>query len=1464
MSTSFAGNPLGASRNPIPRHRTIVRLSAVLAVVALATGCGDGDSATAPPTPEPARPTTVTVSPATHELTALGITVQLSAEVRDQNARVMAGATVTWTSSASSMATVDASGLVTAAGNGTATITASAGSASGSAVVTVMQSVASVEVSPSVYELTALGQTVQLTAEAFDENGHAVAGAEFSWESSDAAVATVDAGGLVTAVAEGVATITASAGEASGSAVVPVMQPVASVEVSPSAETIELGSTLQLTAEAFDENGEAVAEVEFAWETSDAAVAAVDAGGLVTGVAVGTATITASAGSGQGTAEVTVADLDRAALVALYEATDGPNWVNSENWLTDAPLGEWYGVETDRSGRVVDLRMAENALSGPIPPELGDLYNLTLLDLGGNRLTGSIPPELGNLANLDWLQLAVNALTGPIPTELGGLTNLQTLYIFRNALSGPLPRSLLELESLRTLSFGSNDGLCAPGTADFSEWLEGLPFSNGPYCNESDRMVLRSLYEAATGTGWSDSRGWLEGVVLDEWYGVGTDPIGRVTELDLNRNGLAGRLPPQLGQMARMTELRIGGNSLSGRLPESLTALSLRELHYADTELCTPPDASFRSWLTTISSHEGTGVECAPLSERDILVALYDATLGPGWTNSDNWLTDASLGEWYGVNVNGEGRVVSLDLSSNSLTGPMSPELGSLSSLTRLVLANNDLTGPMSPELGSLSSLTRLDLANNDLTGPIPPELGDLAHLTYLDLANNDLTGPIPPELGDLAHLTYLDLGVNKLTGPIPPALGNLASLTGLGLGYNELSGAIPSALGNLASLDWLNLGGNELTGAIPSALGNLASLDWLDLGGNELTGAIPSALGNLASLDWLDLGGNELTGLIPPELGRLSSLTRLLLADNELTGPIPPELGSLAGLESLFLLINDLQGAVPPELSGMASLRELALSRNPRLSGDLPLSLTALSQLAVFVAQGTDLCAPSDADFLNWLDGIPVQRVARCAGARAMTYLTQAVQSPEFPVPLVADEEALLRVFVTASRSNDQRIPPVRATLYRNGAQSHVVNLPGKPGPIPTAVQEGELETSANARIPGRFVQPGLEMVIEVDPERTLDPGLGVTKRIPETGRLAVEVRAMPLFDLTVIPFRWTESSGSSILDITEGLTADSDLLWETRTLLPVDDFDVTVHTPVFSSTNDAYDLLRQTAAIRTMEGGSGYYMGTMTQPVTPVAGLGLRRGRVSFSVPVGWIMAHEFGHNMSLQHTWTNPLFPSYPGGRIGVWGYDFRNGGRLVPPDVNDVMLGQGWISDFHFTQALHFRRSDADGVGATRATGPAPTKSLLLWGGVGADGVPYLDPAFVINAPPALPDAAGEYRLAGHTAAGGRELFSVAFAMPEVADGDGSSGFVFALPVQPGWERNLATITLSGPGGSVTLDADTDRPMAILRNPRTGQVRGILRDLPPAMQTAGDAAARAGGTGLEMLFSRGIPDAAAWRR
>ena len=174
---------------------------------------------------------------------------------------------------------------------------------------------------------------------------------------------------------------------------------------------------------------------------------------------------------------------------------------------------------------------------------------------------------------------------------------------------------------------------------------------------------------------------------------------------------------------------------------------------------------------------------------------------------------------------------------------------------------------------------------------------------------------------------------------------------------------------------------------------------------------------------------------------------------------------------------------------------------------------------------------------------------------------------------------------------------------------------------------------------------------------------------------------------------------------------------------------------------------------------------------------------------------------------------------------------------------------------------FRPRDAESTQA--ATDTVPTQALLLWGGADADGELYLNPAFVVNAPPALPDAAaGEHRIAGGTASGD-ELFSVDFAMPKVADGDGSSSFAFVLPVESGWAGDLANITLSGPNGSATLDGETDLPMTVLLDPVTGQVRGILRG-PPQADAAAALAPQAGVDSLDVLFSHGIPDAAAWSR
>ena len=144
-----------------------------------------------------------------------------------------------------------------------------------------------------------------------------------------------------------------------------------------------------------------------------------------------------------------------------------------------------------------------------------------------------------------------------------------------------------------------------------------------------------------------------------------------------------------------------------------------------------------------------------------------------------------------------------------------------------------------------------------------------------------------------------------------------------------------------------------------------------------------------------------------------------------------PPSLGGLSVLRELLLDNNDLSGSVPPELVALTSLRALILSNNQELHGPLPDGLTALGLLETLLAGGTGLCAPMDPTVLAWLGGIRKRRITMCAEAEpAAAYLTQAVQSLEFPVPLVAGAKALLRVFPTAARTTSAGIPPVRATV--------------------------------------------------------------------------------------------------------------------------------------------------------------------------------------------------------------------------------------------------------------------------------------------------------------------------------------------------------------------------------------------------------------------------------------------------
>ena len=966
-----------------------------IALWGIATACAD--SSTAPP----AAPTPASVAVSTPSLTfsSLGETAQLTATVHDHNGQAIPGATVAWVSANPSVATVDGTGLVSAAGEGATNITVTAGTTASASVGVIVEQVANTIVLSRPPDSVAVGDSVQMTAEAFDALDNAIADVAFEWSSSDTTIVTVDQEGWVRARAAGSVGITAAAGAtASATATVKAVQVPDTVVLTAPRDSVAVGDSIQLTAEAFDALGNAIADVAFEWSSSDTTIVTVDQEGWVRARAAGSAEITAAAGatasgtamvkavqvpdtvvltalrdsvavgdSIQMTAEafdaldnaiadvafewsssdttimtvdqegwvraraagsakitVTLGDLsaatslvsfprERAALEAFYYATNGPEWKNNTNWLTDKPAEQWYGVETDAADKVVGLSFNKNGLTGRLPSELAYLSDLKKLSLWGdwgpgNSITGPIPAELAGLSNLTVLKLGNNELTGEIPPELANLTNLTNLSLVQNKLTGRIPPGLGRLTNLERLSLGGN-----ALTGEIPPELGNL-------------TRLRYLY--------------------------------------LPGNALAGDIPAEIWNLVELTDLYLGNNDLTGEIsPEvaNLVRLEILSLHSTAVTGRIPPEVGGLSQLRWI------------------------------WMPHNN-LTGSippELGNLHNLEI--------LLLGQNNLSGSIPPELGDLSRLETLSLGYNPLTGEIPPELGRLAQLEGLFLDDTRLSGPIPPQLGNLPSIEKMFLGG-DLTGRIPPELGNLVTLQRLEVESHSLQGPIPPELGKLTNLTILSLIGYGITGTIPPELGNLGRLEYLSLAYTGLTGSIPPEIGNLANLQVLQLvqrpgdfgrRGAAFTGPLPSELGNLSELRGIRIGHHAFTGPLPRELGNLANLTSLIIAQSQggqsrdgigLTGPIPPELRKLTGLKVLSLDSNHLSGTVPPELGSLAELRELHISNND-LDGRVPDTFLNL-HLDEFWWHNNPLCLPATPAFQGWRGRIRSTLGPSCAGS--------------------------------------------------------------------------------------------------------------------------------------------------------------------------------------------------------------------------------------------------------------------------------------------------------------------------------------------------------------------------------------------------------------------------------------------------------------------------------------------------
>lgn len=558
---------------------------------------------------------------------------------------------------------------------------------------------------------------------------------------------------------------------------------------------------------------------------------------------------------------------EREALIALYWATDGENWGNSNGWLgPPGSEGGWEGVQVEED-RVVALNLNGNiGLKGNIPPEIGNLTFLRFLNLGTVSVIAStyyneiesIPEEIGQLIRLEYLDLNRNRLRS-LPDSIGKLENLRELNLVENPLVS-IPPSIGNLANLTKLYLSDNDAAIIPPTLGNLTRLE--------YLSLGGRQLLAVPPE-----------------------------IGQLQNLDYLRISLGQveSLPPTLGNLANLRRLALGDGSKIKTLPPEIGNLTqLQRLSVVGTTLEYLP-----AEIGHLENLEYLYLLGNRLREIPSTIGLLDNVDELTLTENQLRSVPAKLGDMKGLER--------LKLGSNLLAS-LPNELERLDNLTWITIDANRLS-TIPVVLGRIPNLSLLSADENQITS-IPPEVCDLANWVSLSLESN-LIAELPSEFVNLQNLVSLDLGSNRLK-TLPAVLAELPNLGSVSADNNQISRIDPQ-IGNAPKLRRLFLASNQIAD-LPSELAGLKQLETLDLNSNRLTKLPSGLIGALPNLTRLYLSDNEFAAL-PFDMSEGSRLGRLELSNNRIAGQLPPELGALSNLRTLRLEGNRLTGKIPDGL---------------------------------------------------------------------------------------------------------------------------------------------------------------------------------------------------------------------------------------------------------------------------------------------------------------------------------------------------------------------------------------------------------------------------------------------------------------------------------------------------------------------------------------------------------------------
>ena len=511
--------------------------------------------------------------------------------------------------------------------------------------------------------------------------------------------------------------------------------------------------------------------------------------------------------------------------------------------------------------------------------------------------------------------------------------------------------------------------------------------------------------------------------------------------------------------------------------------------------------------------------------------------------------------------------------------------------------------------------------------------------------------------------------------------------------------------------------------------------------------------------------------------------------------------------------------------------------------------------------------------------------------------YLTQAIQTLDNTVTLVAGRDALLRVFVQANAANSAR-PDVRVRIYDGASLLQTATITAPETSVRTAIAEGTLSSTWNLLVPGANIRTTTRVLVDLDPTLAVTDADRRDNTWPSNGTpQSVSVNTVPTFTVRFVPIVVGALTGN----VSAGNSAS--FLSSVRRMFPLGTVSSDVRAPFTSSATDIQSsdgngqwltVLNEINALRTTDGAPStmHYYGVLKVSYTSgIAGYGYVPGRAA----IGWdhlpsgdrVAAHEWGHNFSRSHapcgTTGDANYP-YPGGVINFWGWNSLSN-TLVSPTSTDVMgyCGNQWISDYNWSAVMQYR-SASGGVSSPSA----PSEGLLVWGRV-VNGQIQLEPAFRVTAPVSASAVSASHRLELLDADGTTLLDTPVEAQRvDHATATDERQFAVVVPWSATLEARLAAIrvrdarsplaavarksarmTAPGTGGTggtpvaPQLQAQVDRttdgrarvtwnssayPMAMVRDASTGALMGFVR-------RSGDAVVT-GGRAIDVIFSDGV--------